>query len=445
MNEYIWILNLSDWVCLLKDILGEVIKVDFIDELKQFAKRVERIKDTINTEEATKTSIIMPFFQLLGYDVFDPHEFLPEFTADVGIKKGEKVDYAIIKDGQPVILIEAKWYGDNLEKHDSQLFRYFGTTSAKFAILTNGITYRFFTDLEETNKMDSRPFLEFDIMNIKEAYVHELKKFHKNAFDVETIFDTAEELKYSNEIMKFMSQQMRIPSDDFVRYILGEVYSGVRTQNVIDKFRDIVKKSLNQFVNELMSDKITSALRASAATEDADDETEDTEAATLEDASPRIVTTEEELEAFFIVRHILGQTVDKERIFHRDTESYFGIILDNNRLKWICRLRLDGVKKCVIFPTKDKNQIRYEIDGVDDLYKYRSDIEAVVLRLLGQRWKLVSLLATGCLSGGSSATNEQQIHAILDCYERAMINRDVEDFANLFKYPLIMDEETISQ
>lgn len=357
--------------------------MDFIDELKQFAKRVERLRETIMTEEATKTSIIMPFFQLLGYDVFDPNEFLPEFTADVGIKKGEKVDYAIIKDGQPVILIEAKWCGDSLEKHDSQLFRYFGTTSAKFAILTNGITYKFFTDLEETNKMDSRPFLEFDITNIKEAYVHELKKFHKNAFDVETIFDTAEELKYSNEIIKFMSQQLRTPSDDFVRYILGEVYSGTRTQNVVDKFRDIVKRSLNQFINDLMSDKITTALRASATPEEEDEVVpEDSAAATKEETTPRIVTTEEELEAYFIVRHILEEIVDRERIYHRDTESYFGIILDNNRLKWICRLRLDGAKKCVIFPTEDKSQIRHEIDRVDDLYKYRSELEAIASRIL---------------------------------------------------------------
>ncbi len=357
--------------------------MDFIDELKQFSKRVARLKDTILTEEATKTSIIMPFFQLLGYDIFNPHEFLPEFTADVGIKKGERIDYAIIEDGEPVILIEAKWCGENLDKHESQLFRYFGTTSAKFAILTNGITYRFYTDLEESNKMDSRPFLEFDILEIKEAYVHELKKFHKNSFDVKTIFDTAAELKYSNEIIKFMAQQLKQPSDDFVRYILGEVYSGIRTQNVIDKFRDIVKKSLNQFINELMSDKITTALRASAAT--SEEEVSSKEEVMLEqeeESTPRIVTTEEELEGFFIVRHILAPIVGKERIYHRDTASYFGIVLDNNRLKWICRLCLDGTRKCVIFPTEDERQIRNEIETVDDLYEYKNELQDIATRLL---------------------------------------------------------------
>ncbi len=165
--------------------------MDFIDQLKQFSQRVENLKDSLQTEEATKTSLIMPFFSLLGYDIFNPNEFVPEFTADVGIKKGEKVDYAIFLDGKPTILIECKWIGEPLQRHDSQLFRYFGTTSAKFAILTNGRHYKFFTDLEEPNKMDEKPFLEIDMLNIKDVRVPEVKKFSKSTFDITTIVDTA--------------------------------------------------------------------------------------------------------------------------------------------------------------------------------------------------------------------------------------------------------------
>ncbi len=150
--------------------------MEFAEKLNQFAQRVESLKDSIATEEATKTSIIMPFFQMLGYDVFNPLEFVPEFTADVGIKKGEKIDYAIVIDGKPMILIECKPCFDDLSKHGSQLFRYFGTTVAKFAILTNGIVYKFFTDLEDPNKMDTTPFLEFDVLNLKENLVPEIKK-----------------------------------------------------------------------------------------------------------------------------------------------------------------------------------------------------------------------------------------------------------------------------
>ncbi len=153
--------------------------MDFLDALKQFSARVGMLKDGIETEEATKMSLIVPFFQLLGYDVFNPTEFCPEYTADVGIKKGEKVDYAIILDKSPAILIECKWSGQCLDKHSSQLFRYFGTTKAKFGILTNGITYQFFTDLDEPNKMDLTPFLEFNILEFTENVANEEKNFTK--------------------------------------------------------------------------------------------------------------------------------------------------------------------------------------------------------------------------------------------------------------------------
>lgn len=351
--------------------------MDFIDELKQFSKRVDSLKDKILTEEATKTSIIMPFFQLLGYDVFNPHEFLPEFTADVGIKKGEKVDYAIIKDGKPTILIEAKWCGEPLEKHDSQLFRYFGTTPAKFAILTNGIIYKFYTDLDEQNKMDAKPFLEFNILDIKESYINELKKFHKNSFDIETIFNTASELKYAGEIMKFMAQQLKAPSDNFIKYILGEVYSGVRTQSVIEKFRDIVKRSLNQFVTELMNDKITSALKTNnEQPEPLPPQPETPSQPTV----PKIITTEEELESYFIVKHILFDVVPRDKVTHKDTESYFGILYDNNSWKWICRFRFDSSKKAMFLPDEKKNSIKYNLDKLDDIYKYKQEIINVVKR-----------------------------------------------------------------
>ena len=352
--------------------------MEFIDELRSFSKRVESLKDKILTEEATKTSIIMPFFQLLGYDVFNPSEFLPEFTADVGIKKGEKVDYAIIKDEKPVILIEAKWCGETLDGHDSQLFRYFGTTPAKFAILTNGIIYRFFTDLDEQNKMDGRPFLEINILDIKESYISELKKFHKTTFDIETIFNTASELKYAGEIIKLMSQHMKSPTDSFVKYVLGEIYAGVKTQNVIEKFRDIVKRSLNQFVTELMNDKITSALKTNIEEISPTAPTQ-TEPPTAP-ATPRIFTTEEELESYFIIKHILFDVIPREKITYKDTESYFGILYDNNSWKWICRFRFEGSRKTMFLPDEKKNPIKYVVEKLDDIYKYKQEIASVAKR-----------------------------------------------------------------
>ena len=156
----------------------------FAEDMKKLAERLASIESQVTTEEATKMSLILPFFQLLGYDVFNPSEFCPEFTADVGIKKGEKVDYAILRSGQPVILIEAKAVSKKLDRHSSQLFRYFVTTQAKFAILTNGIHYKFYTDLDEPNKMDKDPFMEFRLSEIRDSQIPQIEKFHKKYLDV---------------------------------------------------------------------------------------------------------------------------------------------------------------------------------------------------------------------------------------------------------------------
>lgn len=158
--------------------------MDLIDQLRTLASRIQSTKDIIQTEEATKNAMVMPFIQILGYNVFDPLEVTPELVADVGTKKGEKVDYAILKDGKPIILFECKKSGADLSiNHDAQLFRYFHVTAARFGVLTNGLLYRFFTDLEQPNKMDDKPFFEFNILDFKDRDVEELKKFAKVAFD----------------------------------------------------------------------------------------------------------------------------------------------------------------------------------------------------------------------------------------------------------------------
>ncbi|RYZ96434.1 MAG: restriction endonuclease, partial [Moraxellaceae bacterium] len=162
--------------------------MDFIDQLRMLSTRITNTKNLIQTEEATKNSMVMPLIQILGYNVFDPLEVTPELISDIGTKKGEKVDYAILKDGKPIMLFECKKAGADLHiNHASQLFRYFHVTAARFGVLTNGLVYRFFTDLEQPNKMDEKPFFEFNILDFKERDVDELKKFAKAAFDLDTI------------------------------------------------------------------------------------------------------------------------------------------------------------------------------------------------------------------------------------------------------------------
>lgn len=350
--------------------------MEFNESIKQFAERVKVLKDSITTEEATKMSLIVPLFQLLGYDVFNPTEFCPEYTADVGIKKGEKVDYAILENGDPSILIECKSCSEALDKHSSQLFRYFGTTPAKFGILTNGIIYRFYTDLEESNKMDMVPFLEIDMLSLKDSSINELKKFCKESFDKDKIFSTAEELKYTSLIKGVLAEQSENPSEDFVRFLLNGIYDGQKNQRVIEKFTPLVKKAFSSYVNEIVNSKISSAL-----TKEADDEPSaaDEVAVTAEPES-KIHTTDEEMESLYIIRGILAGTIPVEDIVQRDTESYFGVLYKDNNRKPICRLNLDRKNKQLFIPDENKKFAKYIIESLNDIYQYKDELIAVVKR-----------------------------------------------------------------
>ncbi|MGN1401267.1 MAG: type I restriction endonuclease [Bacillus sp. (in: firmicutes)] len=361
----------------------------FVQQIKSLASRVERIKENILTEEATKTSLVMPLIQALGYDVFNPEEFIPEFIADVGIKKGEKIDYAIMDGGNPVILIEAKCVHEKLQKHDSQLFRYFGTTKAKFAILTNGVEYKFFTDLEEPNKMDERPFFVFNLLELRDNHILELAKFRKSVFNVENVLITASDLKYTNEVKKFLSRQWEDPGDAFIKFILADVYQGVKTKRVIENFRDIVKQSLSQIVNEKVNDKLQKALSSTDGNEAGknvdemvagavDEQGEHDKSGSAEETL--IVTTEEEIEGYVLIKIILSDQVDANRIFYRDNKSYFNVLLDDNIRKWICRLFLNNNNKTI--QLNDEARTTYKIDNVNDILQYKEQIKDVSRQFL---------------------------------------------------------------
>lgn len=352
--------------------------MDFKDQIKQLGERVIRLKDQIQTEEATKNAFIMPFIQALGYDVFNPLEVVPEFTADLGIKKGEKVDYAIMKDGEPILLIECKWWGENLDIHNSQLFRYFHTTKSKFGLLTNGIQFRFYTDLMEANKMDEKPFLEFDFTNMKEQVVFELKKFHKSYFDLNSIVSSASELKYSNEIKGIMTRELNEPTPNFVKFFVRQVYSGQATEKVMTQFTDIVKKSLNQLISDIISDRLKAALEK----ENVKDATQEKpgEEQTKEEEN-KIVTTEEELEGFFIVKSILRTKLDSTRICYRDFQNFFSVLLDDSIRQTICKLWFNSDKRFIGLLDENKKETKFEISKLDDIYNYSEQLIKVVERL----------------------------------------------------------------
>lgn len=344
--------------------------MSFEENIRNYSQRIVSLKDSISTEEATKTSLIMPFFQNLGYDVFNPAEFTPEFIADVGIKKGEKVDYAIMQNGKPVILIEAKALTQKLENHDSQLFRYFGTTSAKFSILTNGVVYKFFTDLDELNKMDSKPFLEVDLLDLKESQVSELKKFHKSNFDLDNIKGTASELKYLGLIRTALKDTFTALPDSFVKYILScNVYEGRFTQNIMDKFTPLVKRGVTTYINELVNEKIQAAL-------DSPTKDNSTPPGTVEPVPPPeviekadlIVTTEKEIEAYYIIKSLLVENIDMNRVGYKDTRSYFAVLVDQKVTRWICRVCLTETQSYLLIRDAEDKEQRYDIKNLNDIY-----------------------------------------------------------------------------
>lgn len=358
--------------------------MDFIDELRQLATRAEKLVEQVHTEEATKHALILPFLQLLGYNIFDPTEVVPEFTADVGAKKGEKVDYAILVDGAPVILIEAKAATAPLVvEAETQLYRYFTATGARFAILTNGVRYKFFSDLTEPNKMDREPFLEFDLMEIKEPVVAELKKFCRASLNVKELSETAVVLKYENRLRKMLEKELREPSDDFLRFWVERIYEGKITAKVLERFRPIVTRSLTQHVNELISETIRSAItsKAPADGQEAEAGQESGESKGGAEDDKGVETTLEELEAFFIVKSILRKQVDPNRIGYKDTVSRFNIMLDGKATRWVCRLRLRPRRKVLLLRGDDGSEEAVALSSVDDLYRYEDRLLAIAARL----------------------------------------------------------------
>ena len=351
--------------------------MDFKDEIKQFGDRVEKLKAQISTEEATKNAFIMPFINALGYDVFNPLEVVPEFIADIGIKKGEKVDYAIMKEGVPTILVECKHWSENLDPHNSQLFRYFHTTKAKFGLLSNGIIYRFYTDLVEKNKMDEKPFLEFNVTDIKDNQIEELKKFHKSYFDVENIVNTASELKFMNELKTFINIEFQNPTENFVRHFAKQAYSGVLTAKLMEQFTALTRKSIQQYINDLITERLKSALKKE---NDDDQKITEQEAVLAADTASesKVDTTAEELEGFMIVKTILRQKISSGRIAFRDAQSYFAILLDDNNRKTICRLYLNGGKKYFAFIDDQKKEVKNEIATLDDIFNFAELLHKIV-------------------------------------------------------------------
>jgi hypothetical protein len=342
--------------------------MSFEEKISALAQRLPELVGHLQTEESTKTALVMPFITALGYDVFNPQEVVPEYVADVGTKKGEKVDYAIMLEGKPAIIIECKKAAANLSEAEmSQLFRYFTVTQARIAILTNGTSYRFYSDLEETNKMDERPFLELNLEDMRDTAVSEIRKLTKDSFDLERMLSTATALKYTSEMKKVLREQVVEPDEELVRFLFARVCPGSRfTAAVKESFTPLVPRAFKEFISEKVSSRLRSALETES--EAASEET------VTDDDQQDLETTEEEVEGYLIVKAIVCKAVGPDRIAPRDQKTYMSVLLDDNNRKPICRLWFNSKQKYLGVFDAQKNETKIPIDSPNEIYHHAEQL-----------------------------------------------------------------------
>ena len=355
--------------------------MDFIDRVKAFAATVPEKLESINTEEATKNFLIMPFIQqILGYNPFDPNELVPEYDANVGAARKFKLDYAILQENKPIILIECKCYGVDInhDKHYSQLFSYYAATNARIGVLTDGVVYQFFADLDKNNKMDKKPFLIVDLLNLKESVIKELSKLTKSAFDVGDVINSASELKYVGGIKAILREQLQSPADEFAKFFFKELCpENVYTGRLKQDFLGFTLRGIKEFITEEMKNLLDDAVKPPKS------ETKiETPEVNIKEKNTEF--TEDEREAYYIIKGLLSEIITPSRITYRDTESYCNILLDNNGRKKIARLYFNNPKrkKIVIFSidtNRNENSETFPINDLNEIYNYSDKLKSIVL------------------------------------------------------------------
>ena len=213
--------------------------------------------------------------------------------------------------------------------------------------------------------------MEFKIEEIKDVQIEELKKFHKSYFDIDSIVNTASELKYTNELKQLLNKELNNPSVDFVKFFAKQVYPSVVTQKILEQFTELTKKSIQQYISDLYTERLKIAL-SKENQNNIEKKINDSENTFIEETS-KSETTQEELEAFMIVKTILRQKIAVDRIYYRDAQSYFTIILDDTNRKLICRLYLSK-RKFISFIGEDKRENKIEISSIDDIFMYSEEI-----------------------------------------------------------------------
>jgi predicted type IV restriction endonuclease len=348
--------------------------VDLIDQLEALAERARQTSASLTNEEATKMALIAPFIQSLGYDIFNPTEVKPEFSADLpGVKQGERVDYAVLENGIPKILIEAKPFNTDLKSSEKgQLSRYFQATHARIGILTNGQKFLFFSDLDNQNLMDEKPFAEVDLFDLKAAPLEQIKQLSKSMFDLETLLSTAERLKYMRGVKEEMRSEFKDPSDWLVREMARRVHTAERISGqLIENFKPIVADAVKGIINDRINERLSSAMESEKIASQESTEKLSTEPG---EDSEGLEFTEEEREGLYIIRAICSDTLEPMRLTEKDTKNYCNVLVDNNTWKSVCRMHFNTPNKRIeIFDNEEPKMIKLE--AISEIYQYRERLK----------------------------------------------------------------------
>ncbi|WP_323762201.1 type I restriction endonuclease [Maricaulis sp.] len=352
--------------------------MSFKDSVSGLADRLAKAKSQADiSEEATKQAVILPFLKELGFDVFDTTEVIPEYTADVGIRRGEKVDYAVAINGKIEFIVEAKPLNANLGSVQyNQLYRYFGVTEVRIAILTNGADYWFFTDIDAPNKMDERPFFKFSLEAYDDGDLRELEKFSKSAFNIDLVQETAAGLKYSRLAGAYITEQIQSPDDEFVKLVGRSFYEGNLTAKVVEALKPNIRRAFDDIIRQRVRQRLEVALGDDDG--DEQDEQDELASAALVPAKGGVQTTDEEWQAFFIIQAIAAEVTSPSNITIRDAKAYCAVLFGDNNRKPICRLFLEGKTKSISFFDAEKNEERVHVGGPGDLYQHQARIKNVV-------------------------------------------------------------------
>lgn len=345
------------------------------DAVKDLSKRVGELRDYTMSEEATKMAFVVPFIQeVLGYDVLDPREVVPEFTADVGIKKGERVDYAIVVDGEPRILIEAKRIGERLSPaHASQLTRYFAMTDVDFAILTNGSRYEVYTHTQKENLMDGIPFLVLDLMSPDGDMVEMVKMLTKSRFAPRELRREAERLITVQVMREAIADEFENPSPEMVKLIAKRTTDRVMTPKAVEEYTEIFGYVASEYIQGLVDDEIQRRQSEEIRKNNR-----------VLYNSDKIVTTDEEVLSFNIVQAIGSAVVPVDRIVMRDVQSYCSILYRDDTSRPIVRLYYDRRSPYMTMTGADGEEERVQISKPTDIYAYKDAIRDRIRYLVSQ-------------------------------------------------------------